>query len=125
MNIGKLSKEAEVSVRTLRYYEEIGLMPKAKRQGIYRVYEQDDFDKVKFIKNAKQLGFSLKEILEFVHIYNKPIEKRCQASLQFVRAKAELVKYEISALEQKLQRLELLENDIINVISKKSLDPHV
>ncbi len=67
--VGKLSSEANINVETVRYYESIGLMPKPKRtESGYRVYSEKDLQRLKFIKNSQQLGFTLKEIKELLFL---------------------------------------------------------
>lgn len=116
MRIGQFSLAAGVSKRTLHHYEEIGLIPKAKRDGVYRTYESGDLERIQFILLAKELGFNLKEILEFVHIYNEPKDKLCQNSLQFIQDKTQSVKSELEALNKKYSRLKNMEKNILEVI---------
>jgi len=69
--IGQLSKKTGVSVVAIRYYERIHLIPKANRRiNGYRAYSSDFSEKIDCIKNLKSLGFSLKEIREFLELYN-------------------------------------------------------
>jgi MerR family transcriptional regulator, copper efflux regulator len=63
LTIGKLATAADVGVDTVRYYERIGLMPSpARSMGGYRLYGRDDLERLRFIRSAQQLGFSLSEI---------------------------------------------------------------
>jgi MerR family transcriptional regulator, copper efflux regulator len=63
LTIGKLAAAADVGIDTVRYYERIGLMPSPARSlGGYRLYGQDDLKRLRFIRGAQQLGFSLAEI---------------------------------------------------------------
>jgi len=63
MNIGEASKASGVSVKMLRYYESIGLLPRAQRtESGYRVYRAEEVSALRFIRNARDLGFSLDEI---------------------------------------------------------------
>ena len=65
--IGKLAKEAEVNVETIRYYERRGLIEQpAERRGAFRVYPPGTAARVRSIKRAQSLGFSLKEIKELM-----------------------------------------------------------
>ncbi len=67
--VGKLAKKANINIETLRYYENIGLMPKPKKlESGYRVYAESDLRKLLFIKNSKMLGFTLKEIKELLFL---------------------------------------------------------
>ena len=63
LRIGEVSKQADVSVDTVRYYERRGLLPAAPRTASgYRVFTAEAIERVLFIKQAQELGFSLKEI---------------------------------------------------------------
>ncbi|PWS34374.1 Cu(I)-responsive transcriptional regulator [Falsiroseomonas bella] len=63
MNIGEASKASGVSVKMLRYYESIGLLPRAQRtESGYRVYRAEDVTALRFIRNARDLGFPLDRI---------------------------------------------------------------
>jgi len=63
MFIGNLSKLCGVSQKTIRLYEEMGLLPTPKRTGKYRTYEPRDVEIVRMIKCAQSLGFRLKELV--------------------------------------------------------------
>ena len=70
MSISELSKKLELSPRTIRYYEEIGLLDSVKRtEGGKRVYAEDDFRRLRFIKKLKLLGLTLAEMQELNAIY--------------------------------------------------------
>jgi DNA-binding transcriptional MerR regulator len=70
-NIGKLAKEVELSIDTLRYYENLGLVEKPLRlPNGYRSYPQETKNRFLFIKWAKAMGFTLKEIKEMLSIKN-------------------------------------------------------
>jgi len=63
MNIGTLSRLAQVPVDTIRYYEKLALIPPARRSdGGYRIYAEQDVQRLCFIRRAKALGFTLEEI---------------------------------------------------------------
>ena len=67
LTIGKLAKQAEVTVETIRYYQRIGLLNEpAKALGSYRHYPPDAIGRIRFIKRAQQAGFTLKEIAELI-----------------------------------------------------------
>ncbi len=68
--IGMLAREAGVSTRTVRYYEEIGLLETARRYaGGRRVFEGDALERLRFIGRLKRLGFSLEEIRELNELF--------------------------------------------------------
>lgn len=61
--IGQLAKAASVSTPTIRYYEEIGLLPPAGRTAAgQRVYEQTDLERVTFIRRCRDFGFSIEQV---------------------------------------------------------------
>lgn len=67
LTIGKLAREAGVGIDTVRFYERAGLLPRAPRTpGGYRLYALPDADRLRFIRRAKALGFSLEEIAELL-----------------------------------------------------------
>jgi len=67
--VGQLAKEAGMNVETIRYYEKQKLLPKPRRkESRYRVYDSDDLKRLLFIKRAKELGFTLKEIKELMDL---------------------------------------------------------
>jgi len=67
--VGALADKAGINLETVRYYEKIGLMPKPKRkESHYRIYDENDFARLKFIVRAKELGFTLKEISELLSL---------------------------------------------------------
>lgn len=62
MYIGKAARLSGTTVKTIRHYEDIGLLPPPQREGKYRVYSQQSVELLTFIKCAQQLGFKLKEM---------------------------------------------------------------
>ena len=67
--VGQLADEAGINVETVRFYENIKLLPKPKRrESRYRVYGENDLARVKFIVRAKELDFTLKEIKELLNL---------------------------------------------------------
>ncbi len=67
--VGEIAKKVGLNVETLRYYEKIKIMPKPKRkESRYRFYDEVDLKRLQFIKRAKELGFTLKEIKELLNL---------------------------------------------------------
>ncbi len=76
--IGDLSKRTDVPVKTIRYYEDFGILDKPKRTGSdYRLYSQKDVDKLLFIKKAKDLGLKLSEIKEIICCAEEGLQPCC------------------------------------------------
>lgn len=69
MNIGEMAALAGVPTATVRYYERRGLIAKAPRTGAgYRKYGPDTAQRLRFIKRAQELGFTLEDIQELLHL---------------------------------------------------------
>ena len=62
MRIAQLARAANVGVETVRYYQRIGLLPKPARTRGFREYEASDVQRLRFIKRAQSLGFTLEEV---------------------------------------------------------------
>ncbi len=62
MYIGKIAQKTGLSIKAIRLYEQMGLIPTPKRLGRYRVYQDSDVDLLLLIKEAKTLGFTLSQL---------------------------------------------------------------
>ncbi len=70
MNIGEAAKMSGVNAKLIRHYESIGIIPKASRSDSgYRVYSENDINILSFVKRARGLGFSMKEIKKLVSLW--------------------------------------------------------
>ena len=69
MKIGELSKKSKCSPKTIRFYEEIGVLDKAERDANgYRMYAEEALKQLQFIRNSQSAGFALKEIAQILLI---------------------------------------------------------
>ncbi|MFI5593925.1 MerR family transcriptional regulator [Amycolatopsis sp. NPDC051758] len=69
MQIGEVAERTELSLRTIRYYEEVGLVvPSARSQGGFRLYTEPDVERLQLIKRMKPLGFQLEEMRDLLAI---------------------------------------------------------
>jgi len=99
LTIGQLAKQAQVNVETVRYYERRGLIPEPhRRESGYREYSQEAVARLQFIKRAKGLGFSLKEIFDLLSLRVGP-----DATCGDVKRRAER---KLADIEEKLQALQ-------------------
>lgn len=72
MKIGDLAKRAGVGIDTVRYYEREGLLPQAQRRSSgYRMYDEDDIQRLRFIRRAKALGFTLPEVRDLLALSSR------------------------------------------------------
>jgi MerR family copper efflux transcriptional regulator len=70
MNIGAASDASSVSQRMIRHYEKIGLVPAPPRRGSYRDYSDADVHRLRFIANARDLGFPIEEIRTLLGLWS-------------------------------------------------------
>lgn len=84
MNVGEAARRAQLPVKTLHYYEEIGLIRPERRENGYRDYSEAALNKLQFVQRARSLGFSVAEVRDLLSLY----EDRQRASAD-VKAIAE------------------------------------
>ena len=69
MHIGELAERAEMSLRTIRHYDEVGLLvPSGRTSGGFRVYTEQDLERLLVIRRMKPLGFTLDEMAELLRV---------------------------------------------------------
>jgi Cu(I)-responsive transcriptional regulator len=108
MDIGRASRESGVSVKMMRHYESIGLLPKAARtRANYRVYGANDVHTLRFIRRARNLGFSMEQIRELLGLW-KSKSRPSAAVKKIARAHVDELKQKIAALQGMVKTLEHL-----------------
>jgi len=108
LTIGSLAKEAGVGVETVRFYERRGLLRRPTRPGSgYRAYPPETVARIRFIRNAQGLGFTLQEVKELLAL-RVTAETSCAAVRSRARAKAADVNRRLADLERIGKALETL-----------------
>lgn len=109
-NIGAAADASGVSAKMIRHYEEIGLIPKARRtESGYRKYSGNEVHELRFIRQARALGFSTKQIAELLKLWRdhrRPSSRVKQLALEQVRELEERIG-EMRALKKTLENLAL------------------
>jgi MerR family Zn(II)-responsive transcriptional regulator of zntA len=104
--IGDLSGRTGVSVRTIRYYEQEGLLaPAGRRPSGYRLYTERDAEKLRFIRQAKNFGLTLKEIRSIMRCSRQGLQPCCDLVRQLFNRKITELEGKISELTQTRDRL--------------------
>jgi MerR family copper efflux transcriptional regulator len=105
LNIGEAAQASGVSAKMIRHYEETGLVPKAGRtQSGYRVYREADVHRLRFVRRARDMGFSMKEIEALLGLWND----RRRASSEVKR----LATKHIADLDQKIAELQAMRRSL-------------
>lgn len=109
MTIGKVAKSAGMGIETVRFYEREGLIkPLARTESNYRLYSEDGIVRLRFIKRAKALGFTLKEIKELLFLRVDPDATKQEVKGQ-VEEKINDIKKRIRDLTKIQKTLEALD----------------
>ncbi|MBN9232859.1 MULTISPECIES: Cu(I)-responsive transcriptional regulator [Phyllobacteriaceae] len=98
MNIGDAARRSGLPAKTIRYYEEIGLISPERSGNSYRDYSNDDVHRLAFLKRARNLGFSIDDCRQLMALYRD----RGRAS-QDVRA---IASAHVAAIEEKVRELQ-------------------
>jgi DNA-binding transcriptional MerR regulator len=108
MEIHELEARTGVTAKTIRYYEQVGVLPSPRRKpNGYREYDGNDVERLKFVAGARQLDFSLDDIAEILDLRDRR-EAPCRVVLDLLEQKARVVARrieELRKLETNLQEL--------------------
>ncbi len=108
--IGAVAKESGLPVKTIRYYDEIGLLKTAGRtEGGYRVFAEDVLTRLEFIRRSQSLGLSLTEIKEFLDVHD-------QGDLPCDQIQVKL-KNKLAEIENQIQQLRLLKQELTGLLA--------
>ena len=110
LSIGQLARQGGVHRETIRYYERRGLIPRPPRSGAgYRRFPLETLRRVRFIKRAQALGFSLREIKDLL-----ALRARADATCDNVQARAAA---KITAIDEKLRHLTAMRRSLTDLIA--------
>jgi DNA-binding transcriptional MerR regulator len=108
MHIRELARRAHVTAPTIRYYEKIGVLPQPPRaDNGYRIYREDDLERLRFVTRARSLDFSLDEIREIL-AFRERGEAPCTYVLSRIDEKVQEIDRRMAALSQLKQELQQL-----------------
>lgn len=108
--IGSVAKESGVPIKTIRYYEELGLLQSLGRtEGGFRLFNTDVLERLHFIKRAQSLGLHLSEIKEFLQVHDAG-ELPCDQ----IKIKLE---DKVKAIDEQIQQLLILRQELEGLLS--------
>jgi len=111
VQIGQLAKSLNITPRTIRYYEEIGLMGTSERQGgATRTYDKYDVLRLKFILKLKAMGISLKEGQQLSEIFDINKKDFSKITPKLI----EILDNHIAKVDEKMANLSSLRKDIVD-----------
>jgi len=112
-SISELAREFDISPRSIRFYEEKGLIAPQRTAGNQRIYAKRDRARLKLILRGKRFGYSLDEIAEMIGMTSGEMEEiqQIERSLAYGESK-------LKELRHRIEELELLEHDILSVKEK-------
>lgn len=111
LTIGKLGEAAGVKIPTIRYYEQIGLLPEPERSaGNQRLYGRSALDRLAFIRHARDLGFPLEAIRDLLSLSDRPDQSCAAADI--------IAKEQLAAVEARIARLRALKAELERMITQ-------
>ena len=111
ISIGQLSMKTGVKVPTIRFYEQIGLLPAPPRtEGNQRRYTQSEVDRLNFIRNARELGFEVEDIRELLGMAAEPQASCHQAD--------SIAMNHLRDVDQRIARLQALRGELSRMIQE-------
>ena len=108
-SIGQMAKAGHCKVQTLRYYEQIGLLPApARSEGNQRIYSQGHRDRLGFIRHSRELGFSLERIREILALSDDPSHSCEEVDL--------IARRHLQEVESRIKRLQSMRKELKRMI---------
>ncbi|PWQ94407.1 MerR family transcriptional regulator [Leucothrix pacifica] len=108
-SIGQLSKNTGVKVTTIRYYEEIGVLTEPERtQGHQRRYDVAALERLRFVKHARDLGFTIQAIESLIQLQESP-EKSCKEA-------TDIANEQLLDVRRRIKQLRSLEKELARIV---------
>ncbi|MDP2782522.1 helix-turn-helix domain-containing protein [Devosia sp.] len=109
--IGELSRQTDVKVPTIRYYEQIGLLPEAPRsEGNRRLYGKAEVERLRFIRHSRELGFEIEDIRELLGMAAQP-----QSSCHQVDS---IAQNHLKEIERRIASLTALKSELSRMVEE-------
>lgn len=118
MRIGELAEQAGTSTRTLRYYEQQGLLPARRTANGYRDYDEDDLRFVREIRSLLEIGFNLEETRPFVDCLREG-----HASGAVCRGSQEVLGRKLTDLDAVIAKLQMVRSQVQRELSHAQSSP--
>ena len=117
-SISELAHEFDVTPRTIRYYEDEGLLT-PQREGQTRIYSHKDKIRLKLTLRGKRLGFSLAEIRELFDMYDtdKSSKNQLHSMIQLIEAKRGALRQQLEDIQMVMAELEAAEQRCVNSLN--------
>ena len=110
MFIQQVAKKLNITTRTIRHYEDLGIIKSNRLKNNYRVYDTKNYDKLKFLVRARNLGFSVKECKELIKLFEN--DTRQSASVR------EIAKKKLNDLKLQIRELDNLKVSLEWLVKK-------
>ena len=109
MNIGEAAKAAGLPVKTIRYYEEIGLVRPARSENGYRVFAESDLHKLNFLGRSRALGFSIEDCRALLALYEDGTRSSSEVR--------EIAERHLADIEGKITDLQSLRDTLAHLVA--------
>ena len=110
MQIGEVAEKTQLSLRTIRHYDEVGLVPPSGRsEGGFRLYTQEDVDRLTHVRRITPLGFSLEETAEILAILEGQESEKLPEFVEQARASREKLARKLRQADELIQSLQQLQ----------------
>jgi Cu(I)-responsive transcriptional regulator len=110
-SIGQMARAGDCKVQTIRYYEQKGLLPEPQRTpGNQRIYSQAHYDRLRFIRHGRELGFSLDRIRQILDLSDDSTKPCATVDM--------IAREHLREVESKIERLQSMKGELQRMISE-------